>query len=59
MKQVAKVEMFGRKLVIRQFPGKEYELRVYEIGGMKNDFHLDSFESFQEAWEFLTNEIYG
>lgn len=59
MTQVAKVEMCGRKLVIRHFPGKKYEFRVYELRTLQNDYHLNSFESFQEAWEYITKELWG
>ena len=47
MKRVMMVEMFGRKLVIEQHPGKDYEFRVYDLIGTKRKYHLDSFESFQ------------
>ena len=59
MKRVMMVEMFGRKLVVEQHPGKEYEFRVYDLIGYKHKYHLDSFESFQEALEFVTSELYA
>ena len=59
MKRVMMVEMFGRKLVIEQHPGKDYEFKVYELIGTKRKHHIDSFESFQEAWTFVEAELWG
>ena len=58
MKRVLMVEMFGRKLIVEQHPGKQYEFRVYELIGYKHKYHLESFESFLEALEFVTSELY-
>lgn len=59
MKTVMKVEMYGKTLIVRQFPGKQYEFRVYELVTPYRTKHLDSFESFQEAYEFVTCELWG
>ena len=59
-KQVLKVEMFGRTLVVRQVAGADYEFRVYEVfPDLRNDHHLESFESFSEAWTFVEAELFG
>ena len=58
MKQVMKVEMYGKKLVVIQYPGKQYEFRVFSVNHLNERYHLDSFESFQEAAEFLIHSLY-
>lgn len=59
-KQVMKVEMFGRTLVIRKIAGTDYPFIVYEVfPDLRNDRHLDSFESFSEAWTFVEAELFG
>lgn len=58
-KQVMKVEMYGRTLVIKEVPGTDYPFRVYDIIGTKRTYHLDSFESFQEAWKFVEEELWA
>lgn len=58
-KTVLKVEMYGRTLVIRHIPGTDYEYRVYDIINPYRTMHLDSFESFQEAWAFVENELWS
>ena len=59
MKRVMMVDMFGRKLVVEYHPGDKYEYRVYDLITPYRKHHLDSFESFQEALEFVTFEIYS
>ena len=59
MKRVMMVEMFNKKLIVEQHPGKEYEFRVYELIGYKHKYHLESFESFQEALTFIEQELYS
>lgn len=54
-----KVEMYGRNIVVIYKPGTKYEFRVYEVNHLKEKHHLESFESFQEAMEFVTHEIYA
>lgn len=59
-KQVMKVEMYGRTLVIKQNFGTKFEFRVFEVfPNFRNDYHLGSFESFQEAYECVTSELWG
>lgn len=58
-KQIMKVEMFGRTLVVKEVPGTEYPFRVYDVICSKKTTHLDSFESFQEAWIFVEAELWG
>lgn len=62
MKRVMMVEMYGKRLVVEQLPGAEYEFRVYNMPKpdlLRNKYHLASFESFQEALEFVTKELYS
>ena len=47
-KQVLKVEMFGKTLIVQRIT--EDQFRVYEIIGIRNPYHLGTFGSFQEAW---------
>lgn len=56
-KQVMKVEMFGRTLVVRQIAE---QFRVYEVfPDFRNDYHLGTYESFQEAWTSVEAELWG
>ena len=57
-KQVMKIEMYDRTIVVYHTPGQRYEFKVYELKGMRNPYHLDSFESFQEASEFAIAYLY-
>lgn len=57
-KQVMKVEIFGRTIVVRYVPGNECEYCVYEILPNKKTIHLDSFECFSEAWAFIEEELW-
>ena len=58
-RQIMKVEMFGKTLAIRYVQGTDYEYRVYEIVNQYKKMHLDSFESFQEAWTFVEEELFA
>ena len=59
-KQVMKVEMFGRMLIVRRDEQSQYEFKVYEVfPDCRNDHHLESFESFSEAWTFVEAELFG
>lgn len=59
-KQVMKVEIYGRTLVIRQYFGTKFEFRVFEVfPNCRNDYHLESFEAFGDAWDFVTHELWG
>lgn len=55
---VMKVQMFGITIVVCNKPGTDYPFRVYELQGLRNPYHLESFESFQEAAEFAIGCLY-
>ena len=55
MKRVMMVEMNGRKLVVEQHQGKQYQFRVYDLIGYKHKYHLDSFENFKVFQVFQTH----
>ena len=59
-KQVMKVDMFGRKFIVLQNFGSDFEFRVFEVfPDFRNDYHVGSFKSFQEAWTFIELELWN
>lgn len=59
-KQVMKVEIYGKTIVIREMIGTKFEFRVYEVfPDFRNDHHLESFETFGDAWDFVAHELWG
>ena len=58
MNQVMCVTMFGRTLIVYSKPGAKYEFRVYEEKTKYMIYHIGSFESFQEAWKCVEEELW-
>lgn len=59
MKKVLEADMFGLSFVVLNFPGTDDPFRVYDGSRPNELIHLKSFESFQEAWEFVGYKLYS
>ena len=57
-RQVMKIKIFGKTLVVLQRSCKHYEFMVCEMIDAKQKLNLEEFVSFQEAVDFAINYLY-